>query len=1070
MKLVVMKIVVGIQIWAVYLLLVFLFFSFTSSYFIGDDFGFNEDPTVAYKYDRIDEVKKECKFVLSSASELKPDDNRVYSIKNELSFVNGDWDQDSGMAPLLPFDDTEIQRNDTVQRSPVKLVSFWVTDIDRNHRSKYSLSVSGVLFMGITLDSTFMQKPNAGSPQFHMWPSQSELSILFQGIYTESGKNGGERVMCLLGNAILPSRQPDSPDPWEGLRNSGSSYIMPPLLQDDQILLVLRYPKKASLTNMEIRGEMKSLNQKSNLKYFDNVHISSQLGSSAIYEFGSEKIVSKACDPYPYKDRLTNNGIDIYKGSDFCSILKQYTMGEAFTVLPNWRCNGTDEYCSKLGPFVSNKQIKATDGGFKDVKLYMQNVRCEQTTEKDTASSARVSAVFRVVPPFANPYYAAQGSGLNNMTLPAEGIWRSSSGQLCMVGCSRIGNAEGDGCDSRICLYIPLSFSIKQRSIIVGSFSSINNITNSYFPLSFEKLVQPTELWGRFQTTHLRYTYSKITLAGTILERDEPFSFRTVIKNSLMKFPKLEDAEAYMVSLSLLSEDLTIHVSAVPDPIPSSRTSRTDVQMEIVSLGPLFGHYWSYQNGTTIEEEASYHIKAEETEKKILLNVSAQLSLTGKPYTLFPVIFLEGLYDPHVGKMYLVGCRDVRASWKVLSESMDLEAGLDCLIEVVVSYPPTTSRWLVNPTARISITSRRTEDDPLYFNPVKIQTLPILYRRQREDILSRRGVEGILRILTLSMAIACILSQLFHIRDNSDFVPYVSLVMLGVQALGYSLPLVTGAEALFNKMASESYDNPSYDLENSQWFHVIDYTVKLLVLVSFLLTLRLFQKVWKSRIRLLTRTPLEPHRVPSDKWVLITTFTLHFIGYLIVLGIQSLNTSQRPLRTERYIDSTGNSHMLREWETELEEYIGLVQDFFLLPQIIGNIMWQIDCKPLRKLYFIGITVIRLLPHVYDYIRDPIPNPYFAEDYEFVNPSLDFFSRFGDIAIPVTAAFLAITVYIQQRWNYEKLSRTLTLGQTKLLPWGSKVYQRLPSKGFEAELVSGGGNENAMHEKEHDDEE
>ncbi|KAF2282991.1 hypothetical protein GH714_043053 [Hevea brasiliensis] len=744
---------------------------------------------------------------------------------------------------------------------------------------------------------------------------------------------------------------------------------------------------------------MRSLNSKSNLKYFDGVHILSQLSKLSNYEFGSENFVSKACEPYPYEDSVANGGIDIYKGTGFCEILGQIT-GEGagpFTIVPHWRCNGTDDFCSKLGPFVSDKEIKATDGSFKGVELSMQNVKCEQMPAQGNVSSARVAAVFRAVPPVENQYVMAMRSGPSNMTVAAEGIWKSSSGQLCMVGCLGLVDTDGSSCNSRVCLYIPMSFSIKQRSIIIGSFSSTSKINASYFPLSFEKLVRPTELWNYFRNSRPYYSYSKIEKAAIILEKNQPFSFQAVFKKSLLQFPKLEDTEAYITSLSLLAEDLTLHTSAFPDPFSGSQPTRTDFQMEILSLGPLFGRYWSSHNISSADGETPYH----------------------------------GLYDLHVGKMYLVGCRDVRASWNILFDSMDLEAGLDCLIEVVVSYPPTTSRWLVNPTARISISSQRNGDDPLHFSTVRLQTLPIMYRRQREDILSRRGVEGILRILTLSFAIACILSQLFYIKQDADSVPFISLVMLGVQALGYSLPLITGAEALFKRMSSESYETSSYDLEKNQWVHVIDYTVKLLVMVSFLLTLRLCQKVWKSRI--------------------------------------SFKTSRKPFRMEKYIDSAGNSRTLQEWETELEEYVGLVQDFFLLPQVIGNIMWQIDCKPLKELYFMGITFVRLLPHVYDYIRAPIPNPYFADEYEFVNPNVDFYSKFGDIAIPSTAILLAVAVYIQQRWNYEKLSQSLTVGQRRLLPMSSRMYQRLPSKSSEAELVSG-VNGDAVLDSEHDNEE
>ncbi|OVA06532.1 Protein of unknown function DUF2921 [Macleaya cordata] len=1055
-------------VWNLLGFLVF-FFSFTNSY--SEEFAtiavepIRDDPPIKYKYDRLDEVKKECGSVLSLASELKPDDNRVYRIKNELSFTNGDWGQEADGAPLIPFDDRDMPYNSSNLQSPLKLVSFWVTDIDPDHRSKNSVSVSGLLYLGITRNGSFAYKPYERSPQFQIWPGHSQLMIFFQGVYIESEEKGGERLLCLLGSSMLPSRQPDSTDPWEWVK--GYSY-QSPLLQDDQILLVLHYPKTFTLNSRAIRGEMKSLNQESNLKYFDKLYISSQFGATANYEFGSETLVSKACDPYPYQDNLMDNGIDVYKGSGFCGILERFTTSEALIVVPNWKCDNTDEYCRKLGPFVSGKEIQATEGGFKNVKLIMQDVRCEPKDEENNSSSARVSSVFRAVPPFENQFTAIERTGLSNLTLRAEGIWKSSSGQLCMIGClGPMGNEE-DTCKSRICLYVPLAFSISQRSIVFGSISSINNSTNSYFPLSFERVVRPSELWDQFSTSYLSYKYTKLESASAFLDRSEPFDFGAVIKKSFLSYPTLETEQTFLLSLSLLSEDLTLHASVFADTPAKFRPTRTSIQMEILSLGPLFGRYWPSQNISTVEREIPFHAKAESTEKQLLLNVSAQLSLSGKPYSNISMLFLEGIYDSRVGKMYLIGCRDVRASWKILFESSDLEGGLDCLIEVKLEYPPTTARWLMNPTAKISISSRRTEDDPLHFSPINLQTLPILYRKQREDILSRRGVEGILRILTLSLAITCILSQLFYIREKVDDAPFMSLVMLGVQALGYSLPLITGAEALFKRMASENYETTSYDLEKSQWFHVIDYTVKLLVLVAFLLTLRLCQKVWKSRIRLLTRTPLEPGRVPSDRRVFFVSLAIHTVGFMVVLISHAVNASKRPVQSEKYMDPNGNAYQLREWEIKLEEYVGLIQDFFLLPQIIGNFLWQIHCKPLRKVYYIGITLVRLLPHVYDYMRAPVFNPYFSEEYEFVNPSLDFYSRFGDIAIPVTAIVLAIVVYIQQRWSYQKLAQTINAGERKLLPLGSRVYERLPSKSFEAELVSG-VNETVPHVRGQEDE-
>ena len=62
-------------------------------------------------------------------------------------------------------------------------------------------------------------------------------------------------------------------------------------------------------------------------------------------------------------------------------------------------------------------------------------------------------------------------------------------------------------------------------------------------------------------------------------------------------------------------------------------------------------------------------------EDKFLLKVVAQLKVEGK----FSNLFVEGLYDPRVCRMYLIGCRDVRAPWNGLHDSGDLEDGLDLL-------------------------------------------------------------------------------------------------------------------------------------------------------------------------------------------------------------------------------------------------------------------------------------------------------------------------------------------------------------------------------------------------------
>lgn len=989
-------------------------------------------PYLTPKYDRVKEAERACEEVIDSASELGSNDNRAY-ISHDLSFTGGDWDQEPGAThPLLPFADVDsFNDSDVYLGSPYKLTKFRVTDVDFEHRSKKTVNVNGVLDLVITSNGPVSEAESSElTNQFQMWKGHTQTSVFFQGIYTESEENGGERVLCLLGSANLPTRQSDPSHPWRYLNLSDSVNYHLPTWQDDQILLVLHYPMLFTLTQRAIIGEMRSLSLKTNPKYFDKVRILSQLTTQE-YKFGSPA-VHKACDPYPYSDNLLAGGIDIYKGHDFCSFFEEIQHRGPFIAMPNWRCNGMDEFCSKLGPFLTDdKEIIGTHGGFKDVRLFVQNVHCQQKRVKGNVTVAKVSLVLRVVP--HGNYIEWRRSGLGNMTLAAEGEWKSSNGQLCMVGC--LGIADSNACDSRVCIYIQTTLSISQRNSLVGSISSIKAKTSSYPPLSFQFPIRIAHVSRFWRYTSLHYTYSKIGFAGALMEKYESSSFGMVIKKSLLTFPRLQENEDYDSSFSLLAEDLTFNVLAVLDPSPKS-LSQPFVGMNVLSVGSIFRPYPRFENFSFYQVSTPYHEKAEYTTKQLLVNVSATLSIHIVADTNFSSLSVEGLYDPLVGKMYLIGCRNVQASSKILLESNDLENGFDCLTEVIISYPPVTAQWLLNPSARISIKSQRPEDDPFYFKPVSLKTLPITYRSQREGALSEREIEGVLLVLTLSVAVACVLLQLLHIRTASDSLPFVSLVMLGIQAFGFGLPLITGVESLF-----QTKHTNSNKLGNSQLFDAISHTAKLLILMAFLLTLRLLQKVWKSRVRMLRN---EPRRVPNEKLVLLVTSAIHIAGFVCALYVHASKPHQAPVFGE-FGSVEISTRPKKQWMTILvEEYFGVVQDLFLFPQVVGNLVWKIECTPLRKLYYIGISIVRLLPHVYDYyFKASMLNPYFSTDYDmFVNPDTDFYSKFSDVFIPAMTVILAVLVYVQQRWSH------------RLLPLRSKLYRKVPTdQSFEAELAS-----------------
>jgi len=91
-------------------------------------------------------------------------------------------------------------------------------------------------------------------------------------------------------------------------------------------------------------------------------------------------------------------------------------------------------------------------------------------------------------------------------------------------------------------------------------------------------------------------------------------------------------------------------------------------------------------------------------------------------YRSITFLFLEGLYDCGTGTMFLIGCGKAQTG-------LHVEQGLDCLIETKVQYPPINSPSLQDSMVRVTISSQRNTDDPLYFDQMDFQTQYVKIRR-----------------------------------------------------------------------------------------------------------------------------------------------------------------------------------------------------------------------------------------------------------------------------------------------------------------------------------------------------
>ncbi|KAL6855984.1 hypothetical protein ACP4OV_018786 [Aristida adscensionis] len=976
----------------------------------------------AHGYRRFADVERHCLSVLSSAAPLADDSYRPTRVKRELSFEKGDWRQDAGAAPLMPFDGGDVPAGgggDSRTLDPLPLSTFFVTHVDEEHRARTAVNVSGVLALSISRksrDPEFGPYVAAGPPwpEFKLSPGATRLKINFEGVYTERADDG-ERVLCMVGDALLPTRSAGGADPWDWAKNSGRSSFLPPATADDGVLLVLRYPKELTLTTRAVVGEMRSTRTASAAAYFDPVQLVSQLRDS-LYQYRSDDLVAGACSPLPpidSDDVFSNRARHRYNGSYLCEVLERYGNGlaAAVTEIPDRHCNSTvtgGAPCRSLGPFEMNRA--ADEKEIAGVVIKMQDLRCSM----DAAGTVRVSVVLRAVPPWEDLYTAVQRSGMSGATLFAEGVWAPSAGQACSVACRGIGDKA---CHFRVCLYMPMTFSITRRSVLVGRITGTDTPAAgeaAQSSLTFGMALSLPDFWiVDGERLAFTYNYTKVKRAGELRRRSEPPSgLHKIVATPRPLRVSYPRAARYVGderrSSAALATELALRFTTMPSMFTPEWMDRPSLHLEVIFIGQVSDRFLP-----RVKEVSS---TASTAAGERLVNVSAALVAFGRVRVTSPVVALEGVYDPEDGRMLLVGCRDVgflrRNSSTTAASGDDLDDGMDCSIEVRVEYPPTTAHWFIWLPAKVHIASTRIAGDPLRFDAMKLEGIPIAYPQPRPREISRAITNGVLCVTLLSATVAATLCLLRHLDVHADVAPYVSLAMLGVQALGLAMPLVLGMDALLAtaalRPAAPKPPPPDplaaaglyYSLAASTPYRSLAGAVKVLSLAAVAVTLHVALKVQRARAR---PPPRKPWSAPGDGKVSAFYCAAHLAVFLLVLALN------------------GGRAMAAG-----EQVVALMQDLFLLPQAIGNAAWRVNCRPLPEGYYLGVTAARLLPRAYDSLRSPVPL-ILGDDGDY---SLQATSA-GDVVVPGMAIVLAVVVYAQQRWNYAIVGRMGAAGKREL---------------------------------------
>ncbi|KAL2476342.1 Protein of unknown function (DUF2921) [Abeliophyllum distichum] len=729
-----------------------------------------------------------------------------------------------------------------------------------------------------------------------------------------------------------------------------------------------------------VSGTLESINPPNNLGYFEPILI---FDFPYLSEY-TYSLASKGVDGGCYDDvGVPKNQSVSLESRDFCSVFYRGIISVELEY--STECK-TSQNCT---PFDGGR------GGYLPKFMFLQVIQCSSDEEK-----------LRYMVGFGNSSYTGfynQPFDLDS-ALIGEGSWDVNTNMLCIVACRILNPANHWGyevgdCTTRLSLRYPSIWTLRNNSKIVGQIWTNKTVSDSGY---FRKIMFKSWENDVSGLPGLKYEYTELDRVK------KTCPVKKAVKMEGMQYP---DGHSYDMRFDM-----------------SVKHSKTQVAWG--NAVPLFvGNEIYDQSGVFIVDSMESEVgfgTISEADKKTNgpLNISYKLSVNPFPQEKLGGWFLplnlsmnalgqveiiaEGMYNAETGHLCMLGCRELSSS---IQESIN--NSMDCEILVNFEFPP------MNSTRRGefiegSIKSTREKADPLYFEELSMSS-SAFYLTEAKQSIWRMDLE--ITMALISNTLTCILVglQLFHVKRNPQVLSYISHVMILILSLGHMIPLVLNFEALF----LGNHDKQTLLLSTGGWLEANEVTVRIVTMVAFLLQIRLLQLVWTARSNHENKKGLWE----GEKKAALVSFPIYIIGGLLTL---LLNWTRN-----RYGYQARYSRSL--WG-DLRSYAGLMLDGFLLPQILFNVFCSSKESSLSRPFYIGTTLVRVLPHGYDLYRGQNYAMQFVNgsSYYYANPSADFYSTTWDVMIPCVGIVLAVIIFLQQRlggrWILPQRFRELELYQ------------------------------------------
>ncbi|KAK7405245.1 hypothetical protein VNO78_06444 [Psophocarpus tetragonolobus] len=442
-----------------------------------------------------------------------------------------------------------------------------------------------------------------------------------------------------------------------------------------------------------------------------------------------------------------------------------------------------------------------------------------------------------------------------NSTLVGEGWWDEEKNQLSVAVCHILGMEEsiisvhvGD-CSTRVSMRFPMIWSINDASSIMGHIWSIKSSGDSSY---FKRIVLKSHQDKREIISGIKYEYRFLEKVRKYCPRQRSLKNKGIgypdVYSSDMKFDMgveyREQIIAWGFSIPFAVNDQLLNLDQ------NSAPNSSHTQQFISSNSSLYNVSYQIGLGLTLDAKLG--------EKKSLFSA-----------TQIDVDFsAEGIYNAEAGTLCMVGCRNLGSQNQIPTTDF-----LDCEILVLFQFQQSKSK---NSGAYIrgSIKSMRNNSDPLYFNPLKLNTI-VYYITKGDQILRKVYMERIMSLVWTTLLCVFVAFQLYHVKRNPDTVPLIFFVMLSITTFGKLISLVLNFHSFFSQ---NDYAKKKHLF--GEWLALTEVSVMIISMITLLLLLQLLKLTWSARKTGIIHKGL---LIAKIKKVLCVIFPLHVAGLLCAL-------------------------------------------------------------------------------------------------------------------------------------------------------------------------------------------